>query len=218
MSQPSTPDTPQPALGTGAPAEGAATPDFLPAADPTAQPAQAPIDPQAYPSAAPHPAADYPASEQPEPAEAPTSAGPENVGRGLLFSLLAIVLGAVLAALIFQLGFIASITSFAMAWAAGWLYTKGAGAPPKKGVAPLIAVIVVGVIVSLFVILGWALYGEIAAEFPGAGFGEIMPFVMQLLFDVEVWSNFARDAGMFVLFAALGTFTTLRQLSRNATA
>lgn len=148
------------------------------------------------------------------PADIPT----EKVGRGILFALAAVVLGALLAGGLYQLGYIASITSFAMAAGAGWLYSKGAGAPPKAGVWALIGVIALGVVLSLFVMLGWELYAEIAAEYPEATFGDIMPFVLQLLFDGEVWGNFAKDAGMFVLFAALGTFATLRQLGRGRAA
>ena len=62
----------------------------------------------------------------------------ENVGRGVLFSLLAIPVGVAAAVLIWQLGFIASITSFAIAAGAAWLYTRGAGAAPRAGLIPLI--------------------------------------------------------------------------------
>lgn len=242
MTEPSSQPTPEPRRAAADPAETTSpvnpvegAPEFLPASDPAAQPGapagyqapaadyqvpaaadpayQAPGAPQAYPPAV----GQYPAADPAAPVAAPVPVGPENVGRGVLFSLLAIVLGAVLAVVLYQLGFIASITSFAMAWAAGWLYTKGAGAPPRKGVVPLIVVIVVGVIVSLIAMPAWALYSGLAAQNPDAGFGEIMPYVLQLLPNPELWQAFGMNSLIFVAFAALGTFSTLRQLSRNAT-
>lgn len=225
MSEPTTPGNPQPTPANDPIAANPAGPQFLPAGESYPATPQVPpvedlppgVQPAVQPVATPDPGYGYGSPEDLAAyATAPVPAGPERVGRGILFSLLAVALGAVLSAAIFQLGFIASITSFAMAWGACWLYTRGAGAPPKKGVVPLIAVIVLGVIISLFVILSVALYSEIAAEFPTATFGDIMPFVMELLFDGEVWGNFLVDAGMYVLFAALGTFTTLRQLGRQA--
>lgn len=205
------------------PADGPAIPPSPQAAIPgynagePASPYGAPIpangavsDPTAYP---PVPDADgHEIAAQSDAAPA----APENVGRGILFSLLAVVLGAVLAGLIYQMGFIASITSFAMAFAAIWLYSKGAGAPPRAGTWPLIGVIVVGVILSLFTMVGWSLYAELSAEYPSATAGDILPYVFELLFNPEVWSYVGTDALIFVAFAALGTFTTLRQLRRSA--
>lgn len=221
MSEPSTPSTPDnppppsPEVPSG--------PQFLPAGEPaprtapdagyTPEVAASSEHPQPYPAAAgaePHPA--------PETQRLDSPPAPENVGRGLLFSLLAIVLGAALAGLIYQMGFIASITSFAMAFAAVWLYAKGAGAPPRAGTWPLIGVIVVGVIISLFTMVGWSLYAELSAQYPSATAGDLVPYVFELLFNPEVWSYVGTDALIFVAFAALGTFTTLRQLRRSADA
>lgn len=139
---------------------------------------------------------------------------PENVGRGVLFSLLGIVVGAVASVLIYQAGFLASITSFLMAVAVGWLYTKGAGAPPRAGAFAVVGVILVGVVVSLFSMLGVTLYTEIAADYPGAPFGDIMAVVFDNLFYPPIWAQFGGDAAMFVLFAVLGTLGTLLQLRR----
>ncbi|MCW5953568.1 MAG: hypothetical protein KIT69_15040 [Propionibacteriaceae bacterium] len=234
MSEPSTPSTPDNPLSPSAEAttppasvqppsaghspEVPPGPQFMPAGDPAAQPAAPRTPGDGYDQGAPAPSE----GAQPHPPvadAAPDSqveAAPENIGRGILFSLLAIVLGAVLAGLIYQMGFIASITSFAMAFAAVWLYAKGAGAPPRAGTWPLIGVIVVGVIVSLFTMVGWRLYAELSAEYPSVAAGEIVSYVFELLFNPEVWSFVATDALIFVAFAALGTFTTLRQLRRSA--
>lgn len=229
-------EAPYPAGGTPYPQPGAPYPNPgpsypqpgspYPGADATypqpGTPYPQPGTPYPQPGAPVPSAADQPPAAQVWGADANPGAavptGPENVGRGILFSLLGIVIGAVLAAVIYQWGFIASITSFAMAWAAGWLYAKGAGAPPRKGVVPLIVVIVFGVVLSLFAMLGWSLYSEFSAEFPGAAASDVLPVVLEYLFYPEVWQVFATDALIFVLFAALGTFSVLRQLGRTAAA
>lgn len=237
---PNTPDSPQ-FLPPGDPAATPPAPQGYPAAPgPQAYPAAsapqgypAAPAPQGYPAApgpqgypaAPGPQG-YPAAGVPQPGDPgasayrPIDAAPpvvdENVGRGLLFSLLAIVGGGAAAVALYQAGYIASITSLLMAGGAVWLYIKGAGCPPRKGIVPLIAVIVVGVVLTLFATLAFTLYFEIMAEYPGAPAGEVWGVVMGAMFDPSVWSSFGGDAAMFVLFAALGAFGTLFQLGRAA--
>ena len=191
------------------------------------EPTRRPDGPEFLPPGQPAPTApSLPQDQTPPTGLVPTAPGPaqlapappERVGRGILFSVLAVVLGAALAGAVYQLGFIASITSWLMAFAAVWLYVKGAGAPPRAGIVPLIIVIVVGVAISLFTMLGVSLYSAIANDYPDAAFGEIMPVVADNLLYGPVRQAFATDALISVAFAALGTFTTLRQLRRNAAA
>ncbi len=52
---------------------------------------------------------------------------PENVTRGLLFALIALPLGVILFVIIWNLGYVASIVGFAIAFAAFFLYKKGSG-------------------------------------------------------------------------------------------
>lgn len=212
---PSTPDSPQ-FLPPNEPANPAVQPG-----PPASQGYPSAPAPQGYPAAGPQP---YPAAPQPgdpsasayRPIDVPPPVVIENVGRGLLFSLLAIVAGGAAAVALYQAGYIASITSLLMAGGAVWLYNKGAGSPPRKGIVPLVAIIVAGVIVTLFAILAFALYSEIMAEYPGAPSGDVWGLVMENLFYPPVWSAFAGDAAMFVVFAALGAFGTLFQLGRAA--
>ena len=57
----------------------------------------------------------------------PVALPPENVTRGLLFSLIALPLGVILFVIIWNLGYVASIVGFAIAFAAFFLYKKGSG-------------------------------------------------------------------------------------------
>lgn len=138
---------------------------------------------------------------------------PENVGRGLAFSLIAVVVGAVLAAVIYQFGYFVSISSLVTAFAACWLYVTGAGAPPKKGALALIVMIAVGVVAALFAMLASDLYIVIMLEAPDASVGEATQMMLSLLFYGPVWEAFARDAFWFAAFAFVGTASTMMMLA-----
>ena len=137
----------------------------------------------------------------------------ENVGRGLLFSLAAIPLGVAAAALIWQLGFIASITSFAIAAGAAWLYTRGAGSVPRAGLVPLIAVILAGVMASfLAVVVSDMVDVWNSPEGAELGWPSLSSFILGNIFDPGVLGSYGTDMAMFGVFAALGVFSTVRRL------
>lgn len=137
----------------------------------------------------------------------------EAVGRGLLFSLVAIPVGVAAAVLIWQLGFIASITSFAIAAGAAWLYSRGAGTAPRAGLVPLIVVIITGVALSFLAIVAADLVSYYnTPEGAALGWPSASAFVMAHLFDPEVLGSYGTDLAMFGVFAALGIFSTVRRL------
>jgi hypothetical protein len=170
---------------------------------PDQQPTPAPLFPDAITGLA-----------SPELAAEPAVAAVENVGRGILFSLVSIPLGAALTVGVWQLGFVASITALAGAVAATWLYAKGAGAAPSKGAAPLIAVIVAGVAASAVGVIASDALRYLAEEYPGLPVSDQVTFVMENLGDAGVWQAYGGDFAMLSLFAALGTFGVIRQLGR----
>src|SRR6476620_6182836 len=99
---------------------------------------------------------------------APTTGQPtqEGVGLGMLGALCGVVLGSVLSVVAWRLGFITAITSFILAAAAVFLYAKLAGAAPRRGLAPLIVLIVVGTVVTFFLFIATdaaKAYDELAA-------------------------------------------------------
>jgi hypothetical protein len=115
--------------------------------------------------------------------------------------------------LIWKLGFVASITSFLIAGAAGWLYVKGAGAVPRKGWLPLLVVILVGVAASFFAIVGADLVEYYnTPDGQSLGYPSVVDFVSSNLFNGDVLGSYGRDLAMFLLFAALGVFGTVRRL------
>jgi hypothetical protein len=137
----------------------------------------------------------------------------EIVPRGILFSLGAIPLGIAASVLIWKLGFVASISSLLMAGVGAFLYVKGAGTTPRKGIVPLIAVILVGVAASFFAIVASDLVD--AYDTPAgqeAGYDSVVSFVSGNLFYGPVLKAYTTDLVMVVIFAALGVFGTLRRL------
>ena len=140
----------------------------------------------------------------------------EQVSRGIAFSVGAIPVGMAAAVLIWKLGFLGSISSFVLAAAAAFLYTKGAGAPPRKGLVPLVLVVLIGVAASFFAIVASDLveyYGTPNGQ--ALGYPSAFDFVMANIFNFDVLRTYGSDLAMFVLFAALGIFGTLRRMART---
>lgn len=140
---------------------------------------------------------------------------PELVARGIAFSLGAIPVGMAAAVLIWKLGFVASISSFVIAAGAALLYTKGAGAPPRKGLVPLVLVVLIGVAASFFAIVASDLgdfYGTPKGQ--SLGYPSGFEFVKANIFNFGVLGTYGSELVMFVIFAALGTFGTMRQMAR----
>lgn len=166
-----------------------------------------------------------PASQQPEqPGEAhhvesvelaePAEPPRERVVPGLAAAVLALVVGAGITLAVWNLGFIASITSFVMAAGAVFLYRLAAGAPPRKGIAPLVVLVVAGVVATFFLLVGWdaaEAYDELSVGVPDdqlvMGKTE---FVRTSMFDGEVLQAYGKDMAFFFGFAALGMWTTLK--------
>lgn len=155
-----------------------------------------------------------PASDPVHAAPLPVAEPVEIVSRGILWSLAAIPLGMIVAVVIWRLGFIASISTFVVAGAAAWLYAKGATTMPRRGLLPLVGVILVGVALSFM-----AIVASDIVEFWGTpegkefGYDSVWAMLQNNLFNTEVLGSYGSDLAMFVGFAALGVFGTLRQLA-----
>ena len=136
----------------------------------------------------------------------------ENVQRGLLFSLGAIVLAIVgyiiLSGIIGIYGYVTGIVAIAIPLIGGWLYTKGAGTAPKAGRMPWIGIMIAAIIVGALTIVvasGWYIYSQV-------GKGGI--------FSSAFWTTVARSAGemdvilpVVIALAAggFGIYAALRQ-------
>ena len=135
----------------------------------------------------------------------------ENVQRGLLFSLGAIVVAIVgyviLSGVVGRYGYITGVIAIAIPLIGGWLYTKGAGTPPKAGRMPWIGIMIVAVIIgalTIFVASGWFVYSQYGGK------GGILSSAFWTTvgnsagsIDVILPVIIALAAGAFGIFAAL---------------
>lgn len=202
-----------PSAGTGSPAyfdpSNAAQTSFPPPPPPAQAAPPVPgaaVPPDVYPPT--------PVAAQPPPVPVDLD-GPERVGRGLLFSLGGIVLGIVATVVLWQLNFIAAFTSLLMAWACIWLYTKGAGHPPRKGTVAVVAVIGLGVVLALVSAIASDAVVYANQYFVQPSIADYVDTIALVLSTPEVWSEYATSIGMYVVFAALGTVGIIMQLARG---
>jgi hypothetical protein len=140
--------------------------------------------------------------------------GEEAVGRGLLFAVGGVLLGVILNVALWQGGYIASIASFAMAWACLWLYAKGAGRAPQKGLIPVIALIGVGVVISLLAVFASDAVRLTSKYIYDPSLSDYLSAIGLVLTSPEVWLENAGTVFMFFLFAALGSVGTIVRLAK----
>lgn len=132
----------------------------------------------------------------------PTVPRRENVGRGLLLALVAIVVGAGVSAALYQAGFILSIIAYGMAWGGTYLYRWGAGTPARKGAVPLVVLLVAGLIGAWLFTVGFSLYGRTGS----------LGTTVSIMLDTDFMASVLPNGAMFLLFGGLGIFGTVRQI------
>jgi len=138
----------------------------------------------------------------------------ERVVLGLLASLLPILAGVAITVAVWRAGYIAAITSFLIALGAAFMYRVAAGRPARTGLAPLVLLIILGVVASFFAVVAsdlWDGYDAMVA----AGFEAQVSkgtFIREGLTDPSILREYGKDMAMFVLFAALGIGGVIRSL------
>jgi len=139
----------------------------------------------------------------------------EKVGTGLVFAVLGVVLGVALTIIVWQIGIIASITAFVMAWASVRLYARGAGAPPARGIPGLIALIIIGVLLCAVGIIASDAWRVLSTQVPDLPLSTLLSESIRAALDPNVWTQYGVNLLMFLAFAGLGVFSTLRTLGRR---
>ncbi len=134
----------------------------------------------------------------------------ENVGRGLLLALVAVIGGCVLAAIVYHMGYVASIVALAMGGVGIFLYSKGAGAPPRKGAVPLVILLVAGILLAWVSSVGTELY-YYYVDRTGSSDGALA-FAVTNALSVDLFTSMLKDFLIFVGFGVLGIFGMARQL------
>ena len=148
----------------------------------------------------------------------------ENVTRGTLLALLVIPLGVIVWTIIWNVGFIASIVSFGVAFLAVFLYQRGSGGTiSRAGAIRVILIVVVTVALSLFI----GVVSEVAiaigqaadiSPFDAVASPNFWPFFNEILAEPDVQKELLPAIGLGILFAALGCFSTLRRAFKGTAA
>jgi hypothetical protein len=170
------------------------------------------------------PVGDAPTAEPVIAAPAAVDLPPERVGRGLIFSLIAVPLGVIVFVLIYSLGFIASIVAFAVAFAALWLYRFGSGGRVGVVGAVVVSVVTLGTLALAF--LGAQVFGAATAfsEILGIGWFEVLLLpefpaaFTAAITDPEISGGLVGDALFTALFGVLGCGALLFNAFRAARA
>ena len=136
---------------------------------------------------------------------------------GLLGALAGSALGAVVWAIVLNLGYVASLVGLLIGWLAEKGYNLCRGKQGKGKVAILIVAVVAGVLLGTFGADVFTLVGMIqSGELPNMTMGDI-PFMIALLLaeDPEYRGAVVSNILMGLLFAGLGVFAMLRKASRD---
>ena len=158
------------------------------------------------------------------PAQEPTPVlPPENVGRGLLFSLIAVPVGVILWTVIWAIGIISALVAFAVAAGAVWLYRKGSGGRVSfKGVIVIGVVTLATLILAFITGLVWDYAGYVGDELGGVSQFEALNHpLFWTAFSLDFNALFVGNLpnfGLALLFGVLGAFSVLRSVFKEAAA
>lgn len=142
-----------------------------------------------------------------------------SYGRGFIGALIGALLGSIVWALILYAGYVASLVGLLIGWLAEKGYNLLKGKQGKGKVAILVIVIILGVLVGTLlpdVVVLAQMIG--AGELPGFTYGDIPSMIMMVMAeDAEYMRGTLGNAGMGLLFAALGVFALLRKTKQEVT-
>jgi len=136
---------------------------------------------------------------------------------GLLGALGGAAIGAVLWAIVLNLGYVASVVGLVIGWLSEKGYNLFRGKQGKAKVLILIIAIIFGVLLGPFAADVITLAGMIGiGELPGFAYSDIVPLIFMLLTeDAEYASATFSNILMGLLFAALGVFALLRKTGKD---
>lgn len=135
---------------------------------------------------------------------------------GTLGALLGALIGSILWAVVLGFGYVASVVGLVIGWLAGKGYDLLHGKQGKGKVAILIVAVIFGVALGTLLPDMYTVFGMIRdGELPIA-VTDIPAFLIYLMrMDSEYLTGVLTNGGMGLLFAALGTYTILRQTGKD---
>lgn len=138
---------------------------------------------------------------------------------GLVGALGGSTLGAVLWAIVLNMGYVASLVGLVIGWLAEKGYNLLKGKQGKAKVAILILAIIFGVLLGTFGADAFTLVGMVHdGELPGFALSDIPMIIIVLMAeDAEYRGAMLSNILMGLLFAALGVFALLRKTGKDVT-
>ena len=142
-----------------------------------------------------------------------------SYGKGFLGALIGALLGSVVWAVVLYLGYVASLVGLLIGWLAEKGYTLMKGKRGKGKIAILIFSIILGVLLGTIIPDVVYLAQMIGAgQLPGAAYTDIpMMIGVVMMEDAEYLRGTLGNAGIGLLFAALGVFALLRKTKQEVT-
>lgn len=136
-----------------------------------------------------------------------------SYGMGILGAFLGSAIGAIVWALVLNMGYVASLVGLLIGWLAEKGYTLLKGKQGKGKIAILIVAIIFGVVMGTFAADYITVIDMInAGDLPGMSYGDIPVFIFYLLsVDSEYLTGTLGNVGLGLLFAALGVFALLKK-------
>jgi hypothetical protein len=144
-------------------------------------------------------------------------AAPANMKRGLLFASAVTPAGIIAWVVLWQMGFIASLVAFGVAYGATWLYKKGSGEQKiSKAAYPLLALIIATIVLAFLAGMisdGWSVYSSDGhGDFWSADFWS---FIAANFSSGDLWSQYLGDIFMSLVFGAIGAGGVIMELARK---
>jgi len=139
-----------------------------------------------------------------------------DVQRGTVFALVAVPAGIIAYVALYEVGFIASVVAFGVAWLATLLYRYGSGQEVDRTGAIRIAVITLATIVAAIAAgIIWDVASLVADDYDTSPFSELTnpdfwPYLVYDLSDWEYFRQYIPDILIGLLFGIIGCFSTLR--------
>ncbi len=155
-------------------------------------------------------------------AKAPAKKPKLNYVKGALYAIGGPIVGIVLWIIIWEMGFIASIATFAMAWLTVWLYKKGAGGIDRPSLYIILFYIVIGIVLSILSGMAADMLDYLVAEADEVQGMSKWDILQTEGYWAMLWDNLAHNSALWkeytssIIFAvglgALGVFGTVRDV------
>ncbi|MGI6612114.1 MAG: hypothetical protein ACOX0Z_00865 [Candidatus Nanosyncoccaceae bacterium] len=135
--------------------------------------------------------------------------------KGMLMALIPAVLGIVLWLIVWRIGFIPAFVSFVIVYGTHWFYGKWGGRISKKEFGQVMTLAVFSILVAFFIgftVQTWEHYNLMIG---GEGGFFSADFWQTVIEELKLFSNYAKDFGLTVLFTVFAIISLVYDKKRN---